>query len=120
VPFRIIRAKSADWEAYRAARGVYFDLLSGRPGETPGVIARDETAVAEAFRGGAWRGPEAAALRAAFRERFCAYDDGLAAERVVRRVFLGEPALLPCRPLQDRRPAPAPSALDAEAAPLVF
>ena len=29
-------------------------------------------------------------LRAAFRARFCPYDDGHAAERVVRRVFLGE------------------------------
>ncbi|NEE06213.1 hypothetical protein G3M58_07165, partial [Streptomyces sp. SID7499] len=30
---------------------------------------------------------EAAALRTAFRERFCPYDDGHAAERVVRRFF---------------------------------
>ncbi|SFF86763.1 CDP-glycerol glycerophosphotransferase [Actinacidiphila alni] len=105
---RPIVVHSADWEAYRAARGVYFDLLSGRPGDTPGVVAADEAGLARAFRSGAWRGPEATALRAAFRERFCAYDDGLAAERVVRRVLLGEPGLLPYRPLQDRRPAPAP------------
>ena len=34
---------------------------------------------------------ESARLRAAFRERFCEYDDGRAAERVVRAVMLGEP-----------------------------
>ncbi|MFF7153799.1 CDP-glycerol glycerophosphotransferase family protein [Streptomyces sp. NPDC008139] len=112
---RPIVVHAADWEAYRAARGVYFDLLSGRHGETPGVVAGDEAGLARAFRSGAWRGPEAAALRAAFRQRFCAYDDGLAAERVVRRVLLGEPSLLPYRPLQDRRPAPAPAgARDAD------
>ena len=36
------------------------------------------------------RRDDAAAARAAFRERFCSLDDGHAAERVVRRVFLGE------------------------------
>lgn len=107
---RPIVVHAADWAAYRATRGVYFDLLSGLPGDTPGVIACDETDIAEAFRGGEWRGPDAAELRAAFRARFCAYDDGLAAERVVRHVFLGEAELLPYRPLKDRRPAPAPNA----------
>jgi CDP-glycerol glycerophosphotransferase len=29
-------------------------------------------------------------VRAEFRRRFCVFDDGHAAERVVRRVFLGE------------------------------
>ncbi|WP_327290909.1 bifunctional glycosyltransferase/CDP-glycerol:glycerophosphate glycerophosphotransferase [Streptomyces sp. NBC_01198] len=110
---RPIVVHAADWAAYQAARGVYFDLLSGRPGETPGVVAQDEASLAAAFRGGAWHGPEAEALRGAFRTRFCSYDDGLAAERVVRRVFLHEEPLLPYRPLSDRHPAPAPSALTA-------
>ncbi|NUS17839.1 MAG: bifunctional glycosyltransferase family 2 protein/CDP-glycerol:glycerophosphate glycerophosphotransferase, partial [Streptomyces sp.] len=116
---RPILVHAADWAAYRAARGVYFDLLSGRPGETPGVVARDEAELAEAFRSGAWRDEASTALRAAFRTRFCAYDDGLAAERVVRRVFLGEEDLLPYRPPADRRPAPSPSSLAAapDAAP---
>ncbi|MFG1805833.1 CDP-glycerol glycerophosphotransferase family protein [Streptomyces sp. NPDC049040] len=108
---RPIVVHAADWAAYRAARGVYFDLLSGRPGETPGAVAHDEASLAEVFRGGAWSDGTAAALRAAFRERFCGYDDGLAAERVVRRVFLGEDGLVPYRPLGDRRPAPSPSTL---------
>ncbi|MFB8028626.1 MULTISPECIES: CDP-glycerol glycerophosphotransferase family protein [unclassified Streptomyces] len=76
-----------DWDAYRAARGTYIDLLSGRPGDTPGAVATTEDELREVLRGGAWRSPEADALRAAFRSRFCPYDDGRAAERVVRRVF---------------------------------
>ncbi|HWU09045.1 MAG TPA: CDP-glycerol glycerophosphotransferase family protein [Streptomyces sp.] len=76
-----------DWEAYRAARGVYVDLLSGRPGDTPGAVATTEDELREVLRSGAWRSPEAGELRAAFRRRFCPYDDGRAAERVVRRVF---------------------------------
>lgn len=117
---RPIVVHAADWAAYRAARGVYFDLLSGRAGETPGAVAHDEASLAEAFRSGAWDGAPAGALRAAFRERFCSYDDGLAAERVVRRVFLHEEGLLPYRPLADRHPAPAPSALaDPSPAPAV-
>ncbi|MFF5895624.1 CDP-glycerol glycerophosphotransferase family protein [Streptomyces argenteolus] len=76
-----------DWEAYRAARGTYVDLLSGRPGDTPGAVATTEAGLREVLLSGAWRAPEAEALRAAFRARFCPYDDGHAAERVVRRVF---------------------------------
>ncbi|MCT2591316.1 bifunctional glycosyltransferase family 2 protein/CDP-glycerol:glycerophosphate glycerophosphotransferase [Streptomyces sp. N2-109] len=97
-----------DWAAYRASRGVYFDLLSGRPGETPGALARTEDELARVFTSGAWRGPEAEELRRAFRERFSTYDDGYAAERVVRRVFLGEDvaALPPVVPMADRHPAP--------------
>ncbi|MFJ4837871.1 CDP-glycerol glycerophosphotransferase family protein [Streptomyces sp. NPDC088746] len=76
-----------DWEAYRAARGTYVDLLSGRPGDTPGAVATTEDELREVLVSGAWRSQEADALRAAFRRRFCPYDDGHAAERVVRRVF---------------------------------
>ncbi|TVL89112.1 bifunctional glycosyltransferase/CDP-glycerol:glycerophosphate glycerophosphotransferase [Streptomyces sp. SAJ15] len=79
-----------DWELYRATRGVYFDLLSGRPGDTPGAVARTEDELIAVFREGRWNDASATALRAAFRERFCRYDDGRAAERVVRRVLLGE------------------------------
>ncbi|WKX70664.1 bifunctional glycosyltransferase/CDP-glycerol:glycerophosphate glycerophosphotransferase [Streptomyces sp. XD-27] len=78
-----------DWDVYRATRGVYFDLLSGKPGETPGAVARTEDELIAVFHEGRWNDAEAAALRAAFRERFCRFDDGRAAERVVR-------ALMPC------------------------
>ncbi|MFI9027325.1 CDP-glycerol glycerophosphotransferase family protein [Streptomyces sp. NPDC053560] len=105
---RPIVVHAADWEAYRHARGVYFDLLSGVPGDTPGHVARDEAEVADVFRSGRWADERSAELRAAFRDRFCPYDDGFAAERVVRRVFLGEDELLPVVPPADRTVAPAP------------
>ncbi|WP_327246055.1 bifunctional glycosyltransferase/CDP-glycerol:glycerophosphate glycerophosphotransferase [Streptomyces sp. NBC_01320] len=85
---RPIISYAPDWAAYRASRGTYFDLLSGRPGDTPGAIATTEDELIEVFRSGEWRSARTTALRAAFRERFCPYDDGRAAERVVRRLFL--------------------------------
>ncbi|MBA0052928.1 CDP-glycerol:glycerophosphate glycerophosphotransferase [Streptomyces sp. AJS327] len=102
-----------DWEVYRKARGVYFDLLSQKPGETPGATAVSEDELVEVFRTGAWMGPRATALRAAFRERFVQYDDGHAAERVVRQIFLGARATPPVIPLDQRTPAPAPRDSDA-------
>ncbi|AOR33969.1 glycosyl transferase family A [Streptomyces fodineus] len=94
-----------DWDVYRETRGVYFDLMA----EPPGPVARTPEELAAVFRDGSYAGAEAAALRAAFRERFCEFDDGRAAERVVRRVLLGEPpeAALPVIPLAERVPAPA-------------
>ncbi|MFC9299179.1 CDP-glycerol glycerophosphotransferase family protein [Streptomyces sp. NPDC057011] len=95
-----------DWEAYEAARGTYFDLRAF----PPGAIARTEDELVDIFATGHWQGSRSAQLRAAFRARFCSYDDGHAAERVVRRVFLGQPTPVPAiTPLQDRRPAPAPA-----------
>ncbi|GHH13319.1 CDP-glycerol glycerophosphotransferase family protein [Streptomyces rubradiris] len=95
-----------DWETYRTTRGVYFDLMADHPGQ----VARTQEELAEIFRSGAWRDERAAKARAAFRHRFCEYDDGRAAERVVRRVFLGEPAeaLPPVLPVERRTPAPTP------------
>ncbi|WDG30928.1 CDP-glycerol glycerophosphotransferase family protein [Streptomyces sp. CA-278952] len=84
---RPIVVHAPDWAAYRATRGTYFDLLSGRPGDTPGPVTTTPAELADVFRTGEWRSPESAALRGAFRERFCPYDDGHAAERVVRRFF---------------------------------
>ncbi|MFG2585501.1 bifunctional glycosyltransferase/CDP-glycerol:glycerophosphate glycerophosphotransferase [Streptomyces malaysiensis] len=94
-----------DWDAYRAARGTYFDITAA----PPGPVSRTEDELIALFATGAWCGPRSAALRAAFRARFCPYDDGRAAERVVRRVFLGErhELLPPVVPLAERRPAPA-------------
>lgn len=109
---RPIVVHSGDWETYRLARGVYVDLLSGEPGDTPGVVADDENSLADAFHSGRWAGPRATRLRAAFRDRFCPYDDGQAAERVVRRVLLGEDDLLPPLPAAERTVAPAPAAAE--------
>jgi CDP-glycerol glycerophosphotransferase len=51
------------------------------------VVTTTARQLADALRDGSAEGPAAAKLRAAFRERFCALEDGRAAERVVRAVF---------------------------------
>ncbi|MGW8886726.1 CDP-glycerol:glycerophosphate glycerophosphotransferase [Streptomyces sp. NPDC055749] len=88
---RPIISYAPDWDAYRASRGTYFDLLSGRPGETPGAVATTQDELLDLLRGGAWDSERTTLLRKAFRDRFCPYDDGHAAERVVRRLFLDGP-----------------------------
>ncbi|PSM43886.1 CDP-glycerol:glycerophosphate glycerophosphotransferase [Streptomyces dioscori] len=94
-----------DWDVYRDTRGVYFDLLA----EPPGHVARTQQELIEVLTSGRWADGRSAALRSAFRERFCEFDDGQAAERVVRRVLLGQPEEeLPAPiPLRERLPAPA-------------
>ncbi|MYV42306.1 glycosyltransferase [Streptomyces sp. SID1328] len=82
---------TGDWDTFRTVRGAYLDLLAC----PPGPLARTEEEVADVFASGHWRGVRSARLRAAFRERFCPYDDGSAGERVVRHVVLGRPAGLP-------------------------
>ena len=96
-----------DWEVYAETRGVYLDL----PGAPPGPVARTPEELARIFAEKAYASEESTALRAEFRARFCEFDDGQAAERVVRRVLLGEPpeALPPLIPLAERTPAPAAS-----------
>ncbi|MFJ7332834.1 CDP-glycerol glycerophosphotransferase family protein [Streptomyces sp. NPDC101116] len=95
-----------DWETYRTTRGVYFDLMA----QAPGPVARTQQELTEILTTEAWRDESAAKSRAAFRRRFCEYDDGRAAERVVRRVFLGqeERDLPPVLPIEERTPAPTP------------
>ncbi|MFM9634471.1 MULTISPECIES: bifunctional glycosyltransferase family 2 protein/CDP-glycerol:glycerophosphate glycerophosphotransferase [Streptomyces] len=98
-----------DWDVYTETRGVYFDLLAAPPGpvaRTPGELAR-------VFADGSYASAASRSLRNIFRARFCQFDDGRAAERVVRRVLLGEPAeaIPPVRPLAERVPAPAASPL---------
>ncbi|MEU0029989.1 bifunctional glycosyltransferase family 2 protein/CDP-glycerol:glycerophosphate glycerophosphotransferase [Streptomyces sp. NPDC006335] len=98
-----------DREAYEAARGTYFDLRSF----APGAVARSEDELIDIFATGHWRGSRSTQLRSAFRERFCPYDDGRAAERVVRHVVLGETESPAVIPLAERRPVPsAAAALD--------
>lgn len=103
---RPIVLHTADWETYRATRGAYFDVTA----QPPGLIAHSQEELTDLLATGAWGGPRSAELRAAFRARFCPYDDGHAAERVVRRVFLREDGGLPAVvPLLERRPLPAAS-----------
>ena len=95
---RPIVVHAPDWEEYRRLRGTYFDLLV----EPPGVVTRTDEELVEALRSGAAWGGEAARLRVAFRERFCSLEDGRAAERVVRRVWMGE------KTPPERRETPVP------------
>jgi CDP-glycerol glycerophosphotransferase len=75
-----------DWDEYRAKRGTYLDLLA----EPPGVVTTTDEELVEAFRSGAVWGDKATRLRSVFRARFASLDDGGAAERVVRAVWLSE------------------------------
>ncbi|MEU8683703.1 CDP-glycerol glycerophosphotransferase family protein [Streptomyces sp. NPDC048611] len=99
-----------DWDTYVRSRGVTFDLLSGLPGDTPGAVATTEDELIEVFRSGRWDDERTTALRTAFRARFCPWDDGHAAERVVRRVFLGQETVPQPLPQEQRTPAPSPRA----------
>lgn len=74
-----------DWEHYRSFRGVYFDLMEQPPGPVAGT--QPELTALLADRAARAFGEESAKLRTAFRERFCPWDDGGAAERVVRAVL---------------------------------
>lgn len=94
-----------DWNTYRVVRGTYFDLMA----EPPGAVATSQDQLTSVLGSQEWRSEKSAGLRKAFRERFCDFDDGRAAERVVRRVFLGEETLLPVVPLAERTPAPSPA-----------
>ncbi|MFE7032701.1 CDP-glycerol glycerophosphotransferase family protein [Streptomyces sp. NPDC057621] len=83
-----------DLDTYLAARGTYFDVTE----HPPGHVTRDEDELARLFASGAWRDEESTRLRTAFRSRFGGYDDGRAAERVVRTLMLGEDLSAPMVP----------------------
>ncbi|GGM33682.1 glycosyl transferase [Micromonospora sonchi] len=85
---RPIVVYAPDWDAYRLTRGVYFDITA----EAPGPVARTFAGLLDVFGRGDAYSSAADQTRARFRERFCALEDGHAAERVVGRVFLGEPS----------------------------
>ncbi|MGQ4438707.1 CDP-glycerol glycerophosphotransferase family protein [Streptomyces violaceoruber] len=94
-----------DWDVYSAVRGTYFDLLQ----EPPGAVATTQTELLGLLTSGTYDTPETTKRRDGFRRRFCEFDDGRAAERVVRHVFLGEESLLPVVPFDDRSHAPTPA-----------
>ncbi|GGR81061.1 bifunctional glycosyltransferase/CDP-glycerol:glycerophosphate glycerophosphotransferase [Streptomyces eurythermus] len=84
---RPIVVHADDWPAFTASRGAYLDITA----EPPGHVTRSFGELSGLFGSGGWRDGESARLRAAFRARFCEFEDGRAAERVVRTLLLGEP-----------------------------
>ncbi|NEC72824.1 CDP-glycerol glycerophosphotransferase family protein, partial [Streptomyces rochei] len=104
---RPVLVHADDWAAYTASRGAYFDVTA----EAPGHVSRSYRELAWLLASGAWRDEEAARLRSAFRDRFCEYEDGRAAERVVRTLLLGEPMPEPVG-VPAARPVPAVSGRD--------
>ncbi|MFE0176384.1 CDP-glycerol glycerophosphotransferase family protein [Streptomyces sp. NPDC059002] len=93
---RPIVVHADDWEVFRTTRGAYFDLLATPPGH----VTTSTDQLAGLFVTGAWHDARSAALRADFRARFCEYEDGNAAARVVSLVMLGQEYPLPI-PQQD-------------------
>ncbi|MEV7243706.1 CDP-glycerol glycerophosphotransferase family protein [Streptomyces sp. NPDC093248] len=83
---RPIVVHADDWAAYSASRGAYLDITA----EAPGHVSRSYRELVWQFTSGAWRDEESRRLRADFRARYCEFDDGRAAERVVRTLLLGE------------------------------
>ncbi|MDX3311040.1 bifunctional glycosyltransferase/CDP-glycerol:glycerophosphate glycerophosphotransferase [Streptomyces sp. NPDC054884] len=92
-----------DWEIYRATRGTYFDIHV----ESPGHVVETEEDLLGVFLSGRWSDDNAAKARAEFRRRFCEYDDGRAAERLVRRVFLDQEQVPPVAVSPERPSSPA-------------
>ncbi|MER7678360.1 CDP-glycerol glycerophosphotransferase family protein [Streptomyces sp. NPDC096934] len=93
---RPIVVHADDWGAYAASRGTYFDITA----DAPGHVTRSYPDLARLFASGAWQDAESTRLRAGFRARFCAFDDGRAAERVVRTLMLGEDVTGPVAAVQ--------------------
>jgi CDP-glycerol glycerophosphotransferase (TagB/SpsB family) len=81
---RPIMIYADDWLTYREMRGTYFDLIA----EPPGHVAVNEGQLVDLIRSGRFSDSESTRLRAAFRERFCAFDRGDAAAEVIRKVML--------------------------------
>jgi len=111
---RPIVVHADDWAAYTASRGAYLDITA----EAPGHVSRSYRELARLFTSGSWRDEESERLRTDFRARFCEFDDGRAAERVVRTLLLGES--MPAGPGSVRIPGqavggelPAPEARQA-------
>ncbi|WP_084040092.1 CDP-glycerol glycerophosphotransferase family protein [Demequina sp. NBRC 110053] len=77
-----------DWDDYRWSRGAYFDITA----DAPGQVVFDAEALAETMRTGEFLAPSFAGRRASFRDRFATFENGRAAETVVRVALLGEDA----------------------------
>ncbi|MCH0565464.1 MULTISPECIES: bifunctional glycosyltransferase family 2 protein/CDP-glycerol:glycerophosphate glycerophosphotransferase [unclassified Streptomyces] len=102
---RPIIIHAPDWDVYSAVRGTYFNLLQ----ESPGAVSTSQAELVRLLDSGDYDTADTTERRAAFRSRFCEFDDGRAAERVVRSVFLGEDTPVPFVPFPERTHAPTPA-----------
>jgi len=73
-----------DWEAYQEARGTYFDLLQS----PPGAVAVNQAEIVRIFSNEEFDNEQSRERLAAFRARFCSFDDGQAARRIIERAML--------------------------------
>jgi len=74
-----------DWDAYQESRGTYFDLLAN----PPGAVAINQAELDEIFMDGLYDSAQSRARLHAFREKFCAFDKGTAAQQVIERTMKG-------------------------------
>lgn len=72
-----------DYEEYAAKRGMYFDIRE----EPPGAIAETGEELLQALRTRSFESAENMRLLERFNTKFCPWDDGHAADRVVEQVF---------------------------------
>ena len=56
--------------------------------QPPGAIARTQRQIQQLFTTGDYDTEQTTGLRTSFRSRFCSFDDGHAAEAVIRQVML--------------------------------
>ncbi|MDO8731467.1 MAG: bifunctional glycosyltransferase family 2 protein/CDP-glycerol:glycerophosphate glycerophosphotransferase [Actinomycetota bacterium] len=73
-----------DWEAYQEARGTYFDLLAS----PPGAVAVNQAELVKVFVNREFEDRDNQERLAEFRTRFCSFDDGQAARRIIEQVML--------------------------------
>lgn len=82
---RPIVTYAPDWEDYARERGVYFDLLA----EPPGAVAQSQRRLVQILQNGEYESEESWTLLKAFQERFCSWEEGTAARRVVEVLWPG-------------------------------
>jgi CDP-glycerol glycerophosphotransferase len=77
---------ASDWDHYQRVRGAYFDITV----DSPGLVVKELEELTDAIGNRAYEAADHRSRLERFQRQFCTFDDGWAAERVVRRIFLGE------------------------------
>lgn len=97
---RPIIVHADDWDTYQTTRGAYFDVRE----QAPGHVTTTTDELTKVLTSGAWLDNTSTERRASFHHAYPTFDDGQAAERVVRHI-LGHEELPPSHGLA-RIPAP--------------